>query len=135
MCGFLTAKPLNCQHKKSFASDLFDRRQLSLMSRLEAVVQPLTARNSTAWFLPPGRYCFGCVCFYFFFMFARALSLEWLDGSQLKFHTRWRGKLARTLLENGRCQFNRLAAILEKHCFPAPGGLILASSSSCFFVR
>ena len=32
-------------------------------------------------------------------------------------------------IEIGRCWFNRLAANLEKHCFPVPGGLILASSS------
>ena len=30
-------------------------------------------------------------------------------------------------IENERHRFNRLAAILEKHCFPAPSGLLLAS--------
>ena len=48
-----------------------------------------------------------------------SVSLERLDGSQPNFHP----------IENGRCWFNRLAAILEKHCFPAPGSLILTSSS------
>ena len=33
-----------------------------------------------------GRYCFGLRLFFFFFVtFAGALSLEWLDGSQLIF--------------------------------------------------
>ena len=46
-----------------------------------------------------GRYCFALRLF--FLMFAAALSLEWLDGSQPNFHTRWRGGLARTLLKMG----------------------------------
>ena len=76
------------------------------------------------------NYCFpegillGCVCF---LMFASALSLEWLDGSQPNFLQGWIGS---NPIENGRLLSNRLAAIVEKHCFPAPGGLILASSSS-----
>ena len=60
-----------------------------------------------------------------FFMFAGALFLERLDGSQTNFHT--------TPIANGRRRFNRLAAILEKHCFP--GGLIQASSSSYFLFQ
>ena len=71
--------------------------------------------------LPPeknfsGRYCFA-LCLFFFvfcFMFAGALSLERLDGSQPNFHTRWRGGLARTLLKMSFNRFNCLAAILEK---------------------
>ena len=39
-----------------------------------------------------------CVCF---FMFASALSLVRLDGSQPNFDTRWRGGLAPTLLKMG----------------------------------
>ena len=45
------------------------------------------------------RYCFAlCLFFFFSFMFV-ALSLERFEGSQPKFHTRWRGGLARTLLK------------------------------------
>ena len=41
---------------------------------------------------------FGCVCF---LMVVDALSLEWLNGSQPNFNTRWRGGIAQTLLKMG----------------------------------
>ena len=70
-----------------------------------------------------------------FLMFAAALSLEQLDRSQPNFYTWWRGGLARTvLLKMGVVSLNVSQPSWKKHCFPAPSGLILASSSCCFFL-
>ena len=80
--------------------------------------------------LPPGKNFSGRYCFFgVLLMFAGALSLEGLNGSQPNFHTRLGVWIGSNPIENGHRWFNRLAAILEKQCFNAPGGLILASSS------
>ena len=62
-------------------------------------------------------------------MFAGTPSLEQLDGSQPNFHTRWRGGLAQIVLKIGIVALTIWQPSWKKHCFPAPGGLILASSS------
>ena len=94
------------------------KKNCSSVQSLIKVHSIVTAREKFS-----GRYCFALRLF--FFMFVCALSLERLDGSQPDFHKRWRGGRAQT-----RRQFNRLAAILKKHCFPALSRLIMASSSS-----
>ena len=70
-----------------------------VLDQLSPPVHVITARKDFS-----GRYCFALRLFFFFFscfffMFAVALSLESLDGSQPNCHTRWRGRLARTLLK------------------------------------
>ena len=72
---------------------------------------------------PEGIVLFWAAFFLFpsFLCLQSTLSLERLDRTQLNFHTRWRGGLARW--------FDRLATILEKHCFLALSSLIPSSSS------
>ena len=49
----------------------------------------------------PEGIVFGCVYFFSLFYVVCALSLEWIDGSQPNFHTRWRSGLAQTLRKMG----------------------------------
>ena len=72
------------------------------------------------WSLPPRKN----VCEHCIFRMAWRIST--------KFSHKVEGWTGSNPIENGRHRFNRLAAILEKHCFPAPGGLILASFSLIF---
>ena len=57
-------------------------------------------QNQFSWvFYRPERTFPEGIVYSFLKMFAGALSLERLDGSQLNYHTRWRGELAQTLLK------------------------------------
>ena len=56
---------------------------------------------------------FGCICF-----IVHMPSLEWQNGPQSNFDTRWRGGMAWTLpIENEHHLWNNLAAISGNPCF------------------
>ena len=94
---YLNVNNFDGTHILSFHSPFFHKRD-DISPNTHTMEHKLKFITAQKIFFRKVLFCAASV---FFLMFASALSLERLDGSQPNFHTKWRGGLVRTVLKMG----------------------------------